>query len=473
MRRIVLFVCGASALAAVVACATSDDEGSSLLPRDDAGSTSVPEAAAAADGGGIRDAGGPTISWCSDAGWCATSLPDPDLRVTDIWPFDERAFAIAESDTLGTKVLEWTESTESWAYIDDNSQNAYGGGQYAGKIWAPSEDEIYYGVAPARVYHGTRTAPSSPWTWESSELAYDGPDAGPDRDPGRPWYRKFLVAQHFASLGVWGTSRDDVYAWYGNTIFHKKSVDGGAPEWVAEYVADDPDAPDDAFFVFGADGSSADDVWFVGGRGHYNAESTGIDPCPMIVRRAPDGYRRILDYRVSGTTCQPKAGALHFFLDVEIPGFGRFTIPWTQPGWTTSVASTRPGAIASILDSTHLGFVDSTDAGSARLNTVGARSAGPAFSPLLGSIWIHGDKAWMSGWGLVLDVENKPDAWAASLGVHPPGKPPASEEGASYTISTTALNGAPIDTMLLQVRGSSNTNLWAVGSRYALHKKTP
>ncbi|MBX3219655.1 MAG: hypothetical protein KF795_03980 [Labilithrix sp.] len=481
MRRTFILAGGSAVLAALVACATSDDGSSSFLPDSDAGSSAVPEAAAPAEGGAwVRDAGGPTISWCSDAGWCATTLPDPDLTLTDIWPFDERAFAIAESQTLGTKVLEWTEATESWAYIDDNSQNAYGQGQYAGKIWAPNENEIYYGVAPSFLYHGTRATPSSPWTWESTRLEYSGRDFGPERDPGRPRYAKHSTyPEHYPALGVWGTSGDDVYAWYANTIFHRKSEDGGAPTWVPEYVAEDSATPDDAFFIFAAAGSSSDDVFFAGGRGRYNTGTTGVFPCTIVVRRTPDEYRRIVDHTINPApegTCRAKAGAVQFRADIFVAALGgNISLPITNPGWLTSIASPRPGAVVGILDRTNLGYIGSDGAGSALLNPVGVRGATYAFDPLLSSIWIHGDTAWLSGWGLVLEAENNPNAFAAGQGLRTAEELVTAgvDGGATYSISTTVLNGAPLDRSLLQVRGSSNTNLWAVGPRYALHKTTP
>lgn len=481
MRRTFILAVGSTALAALVACATAGGDDSSPLPEVDAGATAVPEASVPPDGGSRPDDDAPTISWCSDAGWCATALPDPDLNVTDIWPFDARAFAVAESATLGTKVLEWTEATESWAYIDDNSQNAYGRGQYAGKIWAPNENEIYYGVAPSFLYRGTRESPSSPWTWESTRLEYSGRDFGPGRDPGRASYRKYVnyPTDLYPALGVWGTSGDDVYAWYANTIFHRKSEDGGAPTWVAEHVVEDPDNPDDTFFVFAADGTSRDDVWFAVGRGRYNTDSTGMFPCSVVIQRTPDDYRRIVDHTINPApsgTCQAKPGFVQFRMDLFIPALGgNVSFPVTNPGWLTSLASPRPGSVVGVLDRTSLGYIGSDGAGSALTNPVGVRSASMTFNPLLSSIWLHGDTAWLSGWGLVLEAENKPDAWAAGLGLRTSEDLASAgvDGGAAYSISTTVLNGAPLDRPLHQVRGSSNTNLWAVGPRYALHKTTP
>ena len=150
--------------------------------------------------------------------------------------FEERAFAVAESDTLGTKVLEWTETSQAWVYIDDNSQNAYGSGHYAGKVYAPSENEVYFTTAPGIVYRGTRARVAAPFTWESTRLPYEGP-AYADRDPGRAWSAPLdTVKRYVPALGVTGTSADDVYAWFGNRIFRRTSEDGGPPTWTSEFV---------------------------------------------------------------------------------------------------------------------------------------------------------------------------------------------------------------------------------------------
>ena len=482
MRRAYLLSFGTIALAAGVACATSDDEGATLLPVNDAGATAVPEAEspsgdAAADDGPVRPP-----SPCNDAGWCATELPDPDLVLKDIWPFEERAFAIAESDSLGTKVLEWTESTKSWAYVDDNSQNAYGSGHYAGKVWAPSETEIYYTTAPALVYRGTRATPGSPFSWESTRLEYEGPDLGPDRDPGRPWRRRDVIlgpTEYVPALGVWGTSGDDVYAWYGSRIFHRKSVDGGAPTWVAEHVEEDVDGPEESFYIFGAAGSSRDDVWFVGSHGRYDP-THGLIACSTLIRRTPDGYTRVMDHALTSDfpgsyACMPKPESLALTFEIEIPGWGTYSSPWTETGWATSVDSPRPGTAVALVNHGYFAFVDTAGPGMARYNFVAVNTPTLTGEPNLQSVWIHEDRAWFSGWGLVIDSENNPDSWARCYGLQPPEELAqlGIDGGAKFSVSSTTFNGTPLDRPLYQVRGSSNKNLWAVGPRYALHKKTP
>ena len=116
--------------------------------------------------------------------------------------------------------------------------------------------------------------------WSSERL----PDNNPANvNPGDSDQRRL-------TLGVWGTGSDDVYAWYSNTIFHRKREDGGAPAWVPELIADDFDAPDEHIFITGAAGKRSDDVWFAGSRRQGTKE-----PCDVLVRKTPEGYRRIVD----------------------------------------------------------------------------------------------------------------------------------------------------------------------------------
>jgi len=478
-----MFACGSLAIAAAAACATSNDEVSSPA-EDDAGTDAkpAPVSDAAAVDASVDDGTAPPASSCSDAGWCATPLPDFDLVLRDIWPLEKRAFALAESATLGTKVLEWNDATEKWVYIDDNSQNAFGAGQYAGKIWAPSETEVYFTVAPSLVYHGRRTTTSSPWTWEPSRLPYTGRDGGTDHDPGLAQYSKHhgVTPRAYPALGVWGTSPDDVYAWYANTIFHWRSDDGGAPDWVAEYVADDAEHLEDTFFVFAATGSGSD-VWFAGGRGRYDA--TGAFACAVVIHKSPDGYRRVVDHEINPSdsyshysdTCWPKADAMPFMQHYCIPQWGCLEFPFTNGGWLTSITSPRPGSAAGILNQSDIVYVGVEDGGVATFNGFGVSSPFMTWSDqLLNSIWIHESETWISGWGMVLNTDNDPDRW--SSGTEFASTTTAAELGrdaATYSYSTTVIHGLPILEPIYQVRGTSNTNLWAVGARYALHKTTP
>ncbi|MDF2692975.1 MAG: hypothetical protein K0S65_1358 [Labilithrix sp.] len=471
-------VLGAFLLAAVVACATSDDE-----PSLKGGGDRIPNPpVAASDDGGPIDGAPPSAPSCSAAGWCVTALPDRDLTLRDIWPFESSAFAIAESEALGVKILEWRKATNEWAYIDDNSQNAYGLGSYAGKIWAPNENEVYYTVAPSSIYHGTRASSSSLWWWERERLEDYSQNSDPLRDPGLAQYSRGDGMSEvsgapvaYPALGVWGISADDVYAWYANAIFHRRSDDGGPPAWVTEHVVDDTENPDDSFFVFAAGGSSPDDVWFAGGRARYlDAATLG---CPIVIHKAGDAYSRMVDTLMVDSwdhytdICQPKVGGLSFTYSYVDPELGVLTRPYMNAGWLTNIMSVRPSLAVGVLGGTHFAYLASENGGSASANVFEGNVPRRNLPSVLNSVWVHGPDTWLSGWGLLLRTPNDPGAWSSGLGLRSEGT--ADVDAATYSISTTVLSGLPLDAPLYQVRGTSNTNIWAIGAHYALHKTTP
>ena len=485
MRRIGLLACTAAtlaALAALAACATSDGEGASLDPVPDGGIT-IPDAASPeeVDATPRRDASAPVLSDCNDHGWCETELPDPNLTLVDVWPFDDRAFAVAESDTLGTKVLEWTEAAQGWSYIDDNSQNAYGNGQYAGKMYAPSENEVYFTTAPGIVYRGTRDSVSSAFTWESTRLPYDGP-AYADRDPARAWRVPnpgSTVTRYAPALGVTGTSASDVYAWYGNRIFRRTSEDGGPPMWVSELVTEDPSAAaGESFYIFNAAAASSDEIWFVGGHGPSDA-AEGFAGCPTLFRRTASGYSTVVDLTYSSGSCSAKPGTIPPTLKLEIPGLGTFDVPVGQLGWTTAVVPVAPGAALVIVGNALEWLYVDTASNVARVNGAdgwaGINPLVSAGSPSLHSVARVGDRLWFSGHGIVFGSEIKPDAWKDGLGFGTPASFEVAGKGYGALVEKTsvAMNGNYLDEPLYQVRGTSAKNLWVVGNRYALHKKTP
>ena len=487
MRGALLLAAYASvAVVAVVACATTGDE---LLPSTpDAGEPTVVSDGGtvdAVDDGAspIADASRRDASSCSEGGWCITSLPDRDLVLKDIWPLESRAFAIAESHTLGIKVLEWDQTTGTWGYIDDNNQNEYGFGQFAGKIWAPNENEVYYASAPSFIYHGVRSAPSSPWSWQRERLEDHSHDPVPEHDHGLGYYYDGNSGESaiVPALGVWGTSADDVYAWYANTIFHRKSEDGGAPTWIAEYILEDADSVADTTYIFSASGSGRDDVWFASGRVRY--DPSGTNPinrrdyaCPVVIHKTAEGYRRLVDTVIDDSNsyfdaCRQKPGTVRLE-DTQPIGSTNITSAWEHVGWLTSAESAGQNAIVGILEGNSLAYVTSDDGGLARRNeiqklTVPSNEFGAL---LLSSVWVHEAHAWASGWGLILQIDNNPGAWSTGRGLRTPDD--NAVDSGTYRISSSVLNGVPLDAPLYQVRGTSNTNLWAIGARYALHKTT-
>jgi hypothetical protein len=439
MRHTSVLVASSLLLGAMGACAASEDV-APLPNSDDAGGGTISDGAE--DGG--SDAGHNTLdasdaasSMCSPDGWCATPLPDSDLTFKDVWPLPGRAFAIVTSPTLGIGVLEWTDAAGRWTYIDDASQNESGLGKYAGRIWAPNDSEVYYGVSPGIIYHGTRPVPpQTEWTWTRSRLDDHG------RIPGianAGYISSYGVGFDDYALGVWGTGPDDVYAWYRNAIFHWKSEDGAPPSWVVEYAARDvPETNQDLYFL-GAAGTNPDDVWFGGVRpGSYKS-------CAFVVNKVAGNYQRAADAVLSpsattySAVCVPPAG-------VQSVG--------GDNGWVGNIQSPGPGVAVMLNGRRQV----------ARLKKVGDGYTAD-LSEIPTSVMVDGDRMlslwaasegeqWLSGKGMVVRAEN---AW----------------DGGAYQISTLALRGAPIRSDLFRIRGTSNTNLWAIGAGYALHKTSP
>jgi len=433
MKGTVLLGCMSAALAAAVACAASGDDDGATPPKPDPGVT-VPPDSGTSDVS-TRDVDPESRVVCSEAGWCATPLPDADLIFKDVWPLSGRAFAIAESPTLGIRILEWEDAAAQWKYIDDNSQNESGRATWAGHIWAADENDVYFGAAPATIYHGKRPVPpATTWTWTHQTLEDHSPDVNPEHDHGYPTFP--VLETGYPALGAWGVG-GDLYAWYANTIYRWKNDDAGTPAWIAEHIIDDVDVPDEHLFFVGAAGTTLDDVWFVGVR---DGALAGGGACPIIVRKtAADGYRRIAD------------GITSFFGCDERPGFTWIAGGKAARGWLTDlqalpgnrfVGRKGAGAIAQIvaLDD---GYEVSYSVVPFELM---ARDLYSLYTPADGQIW-------MSGWGLVVRGD---DVW----------------DGGTFGLSTITLNG-PINRPMYRVRGTSNTNLWAVGVRYALHKTTP
>ena len=343
-------------------------------------------------------------------------------------------------------------------------------------MYAPSENELYFTTAPGIVFHGTRTSVSSPFTWESARLPYDGP-AYPGRDPGRAWSvesPQSNVTRYATALGVTGTSADDVYAWYGNRVFHRTSGDGGATEWLSELVTHDPDAANESFYIFGASPASSDEIWFVGGHGPIHAVN-GFAGCPTLFRRTPSGYSTVLDFKYSSGSCSTKPGTIHPDIKLAIPGLGSFQIPYQPRGWATAVTSVAPGAALVIVGNALEWLYVDTGSNVARYNAAMGVSPPVALSPpLVHSVVRVDDRLWFSGHGFVFGSEIKPAAWNNCLGIGTPEvyAQQGVDGGAMVETTSVAMKGRYLNEPLFQIRGTSKNNLWAVGNRYALHKKT-
>jgi hypothetical protein len=411
-------------LATGMACGASRDD-ETPRPDDLDGGDALPS------DGGLKEAttdAGTDASMCSAAGWCVTGLPDRDVKVKDIWPLEDRAFAVVESGALGVKVLEWDEGSSTWSYIDDNTQNESGYGKYVGRIWSPGMNDVYYAVAPATIYHGTRSSPGATWVWQRRRLEDRTNYSGPYNDPACLYDSQ--LGYSCATLGVWGTSKGDLYAWYVNTIYHWKVGDDGKPAWIPEHILGDFDPSEPQVFLSAA-GTQSGDVWFSGTR------NTSSGACGLLVRKTASGYQRIADG--VNDPLERRCGAKEGFLTIN--------------GWLTEL---QPLGVNQVV-----GLSNSFDV--VRVSVVGdgysvATSAPPvtvAPGPWA-SMWAASpEQVWLSRSGTVIQGSN---VWA---------------DGGVYQISTIAQKGAPLLRTFYRIRGTSNTNLWLVGDGYALHKTTP
>ncbi len=436
MRALFLLASASTTLAgfaAFVGCATSDEVIAEETPTpEEAGVLPPTPTAEAADA--AADATDAVVVTCSLAGWCPTSLPDTDLSIKDIWPVSEdRAFAIAESATVGVKVLEWRAQDAAWKYIDDNTQNQLDGA-FAGAIWAPNLDTVYYAVG-SYIYRGTRLAPpGTGWSWSRQKLednSHVGDPTHAAHDHGRPG------GKSYPAVGVWGVDANNVYAWYSNTVFHWKSEGGAASSWVEEYVLDDPDQASEHLFFVSAAGSGPDDVSFAGVRKQAWTLSTSTRDCAILVRKTSGGFARVADGTLTAGDCAERAG---------LPRVGG------AQGWLTDIQSTAPGAITGLKAGMEI----------VQLSAEGVTvSDEPVASfPSLGiytfsSFWRSPSHGWLT----------------AAPGIVIRGD--ATGDGGSYAISSLALDGNPIRVDMNRVRGTSDTNLWAIGNGYAFHKTTP
>lgn len=420
MRHIAILAGALATLAGFAACTSVEDvgtpESNPVLDAEAPREASSSDVVIATDA--PVEARGPL---CSPDGWCETRLPKGDLAVKDIWPLQEHAFAVAESHGEGIKVLEWNRADETWRFIDDNSPNEARETAVAG-IVAPNDDEVYLAVRGA-VYHGTRPLPpATEWKWSREALADNLPSTAPSS------HRSLS-----GTMGLW-TAEGEVYAWYLNTIFRRVG-----PTWSAEYVADDTDAPEEGLLILGAAGRR-EEAWFIGTR-------YGGVPCPILVRKSSDGYRRIADATSSidsgVATCLERPGT-------QFLSYRSFPVGFQSLTGNELFMIVYPYAVVRLTP-----VADGVAYAATPFDQF------PIKTPWFASAWMESeDHVWLAGqhqgtWGAVLEGSQ---IW---------------EDGGSYRISTLAVNGAPVSAGPSQIRGTSRTNLWTVGDGYALHKTTP
>ncbi|RYI99687.1 MAG: hypothetical protein EON52_25330, partial [Actinomycetales bacterium] len=173
------------ALALVAACTASGDAEPGAQPGEGAGEDGglPPSDAGSADDAAPTDDAETAASGCSPDGWCPTTLPGSDIEVTDVVPFENRAFGLMRSANLNNKVAEWTPEN-GWRFISKSTGIAFPVWQVPGNLWAPDEDTVYFSVADlsgleggtygAFILRGRRpVAPATEWSWTTSKIDCD------------------------------------------------------------------------------------------------------------------------------------------------------------------------------------------------------------------------------------------------------------------------------------------------------------
>lgn len=434
MRTWIVLAAGSASLAIMAACTSSEAD---APPATAPPTTSLPDAGLPdAD---IRDVDVPDtrLPDCSSAGWCVTRFPDADLVFKDIWPFEDIAFAVGESRTEGVKVLEWTKATNEWRYIDDQSQNGAGMGEFIGSVYAPNENVVYFTVGSSHIYRGERpVAPETQWRWTKHALPDNVIGHSNTHTHGTPFY--VATRERHAAFGVWGTDADNVYAFFSNTIFRRNPSDG---TWEELYVADDLEAPNEHIFFMAAAGTGPNDLWFAGARDRewYS--------CPLLLHKSESGWERIIDGVVQedgASPCTEREGTLRvggelggWFSDIQRSSTNEYLLLHDEIDWFS-------------FKSTNLTKINLTESGpSIEQSPVPLKNAmGDARGT---SVWRMDGETWFTTLGLVVR---------------------GTDDG-TYTPSSISRDGAPVNAPLFKIRGTSNQNLWAIGARYAYHKTTP
>lgn len=430
------------ALLAIAACAASGNEDTTTPPSsDDAGNTVLDSDGGdgAPRDGGSYDGALPdvVIEQCSEAGWCETPLPSPGTSFSDLWPVAGHAFAIATVGPTASaavfKILEWDESAGKWSYIDDNSQSVIPNGT-PWNIWAANKDDVYFTVVEgaasstpgAHLYHGTRNATPTPgWTW--NHIKFDCPANG---DPPI----------------VGGAGPDDVYLSACQTIYRRQpgsDADAGTSAWVPEWTND---APDDPVTMFGIAATGPDDVWFVGGRNYWYFGGG----CATILRKTAAGLGTVAD------------GTGTFFDCIEKPGIpvvkGAFATDLGLASFVVPAKGQLIGVQYTLFtpDEKPLVRLDVADDGSIAVSTAAAPP-----DVRLGAVWgSSADELFVLGTRLggVTQILRGENLWG---------------ESGTFASSTLVRNGVPNLSQLYGLRGTSTSNLWAVGNDNAYHKSTP
>lgn len=283
---------------------------------------------------------------------------------------------------------------------------------FARAVWAATPDDVWVAGQYGRIVHGVRAGGA--WQWTEERL-------GDERTP----------------IAIWGAGAGstDVYVLDEHHIFRRVVRPGGSIAWEEELVDPLPDdvGPVNAWShqrnLVAIGGTGAGDVWISGRRGaacrylahksegQYSVVADCAVECTegigcMGTPRPPEYFDRIHPVAAFYT---PSSGRAVTFSGIDLVRFAR------EPAGTYAVERF-------------------------------ALAGWPAYAQ---SIWGASDTELYVG--------------ARAQVVHAGDATP---DGGALAISSIALNGAPLRADF-RVRGTSATNIWAFGGRYAVHKTKP
>jgi len=449
-RRSAALAGGVIVSALIVACAAADTPSDAVSSSSDASAegTVLPpndSDAAQPDDTSVADAAMP----CSPDGWCKTTLPGLNVIVLDVVPFEKRAFAMMSGDNIIYKIGEWTPES-GWILLKGSPPPTVG--SFPSRFWAPDEDTVYEtlidysgllsgGSVAIVVVRGRRpVAPATEWTWTTGRIPCD-------RLPG--------------GAAVGGSTDGNVYVATCGKIYRLDTspgaggaADGGADagtetlQWVDEGFVDvDQSAPID-FYEIG--GTGPDDLWFAGARGNAYVFG-GQSPCAILVHKNADGYRTVLDGISLPSGCINRD-------DLSM-------VPGSLSQGISTPSKNRVLAATEAIDEHGVNVLLNVGLSGDQVTVATTRPPPSMAMAVLGSVWA------MSPDDLLVvatyDSNTAIERSALIRGQSIWGDSP------SYGFSRLAINGSANPTLLHRVRGTSNQNLWAVGTYNAYHKSAP
>lgn len=278
-------------------------------------------------------------------------------------------------------------------------------------VWAASPDDVWAAGGYGNLVHGVRV--DGTWTWSTERVGVGNYDD--------------LV------ISLWGANSADIYFTTSSKVYHRVPSDEGGYAWVVEWQDTQPTPLyNGGMAVRQVTGSGPDDVWVLATRGLW---------CATVLHKTQGVYSTVADCTVECTngacvaTSVPSAANVSY--SVGRSGFV------TSPG---SLVATTAGAPYEqpILHGFHVSASGPAD-----------HLAVPATGAVGESFWGPSDTdLYNAGYGMVVHSSS------------------ALSDAGAFSISTIALDGTPL-IAVFKIRGTSASDIWAFGGKYALHRTKP